>query len=555
MLAARLFLSAGWLLLTALSLRGDDQTQAADVDTLKKAGLKSDGPALLAFFRQRTLSQDQVAQLTDNMRRLGDNAFPVRQQASADLVKAGAAAVPFLQRALTDPDLEVVRRAERCLQEIKHRMETSQVLAAARLLAVRQADRAPEVLLNYLPFADDPVVEEELLATLAVVGFHKGKVDPALSVALTDAMPGRRAAAGYLLGQSTEGGVRARVRPLLTDTDARVRFQAARGLLAGGEKEAVPALLALLTNGPKDLAWQAEDQLGQLAGDQTPRASVGTGTDEERRRSRDAWTTWWSDHGDRLSLEKPDPDKRHLGLTLIVSLTGYKGSGRVWERGPDGKPRWDITDAKGPIDAQMVSTNRVLIAEYNGQRVTERDRQGKILWQYDWSGKQPLGCQRLANGHTVIATIHEIREVDAQGSEVASFFHNSGTILSFQKLRNGHLVYLTYEGILRELDEKGKELMSFRFDRPTEGLVTVEALPGGHYLIPLTAAGRVAEFDAAGKELRHWSMPHATAATRLANGNILACSNKLQRVVEMTPGGSVVWEEQTEGRVFRVRRR
>jgi hypothetical protein len=555
MLAVRLLFSAGWLLVMVPFLRGDDQTQAADVDTLNKAGLKTDGPALLAFFRHRTLSSEQVTQLSDTIRRLGDNAFAARQQASADLVKTGNAAVPFLQRALSDPDLEIVRRAERCLQEIKHRTETSQILAAARLLAIRQPERAAEVLLNYLPFAEDPVIEEEILATLGAVGFREGKVDAALSAALTDAMPGRRAAAAYLLGRSTESATRALVRPLLSDADARVRIQAARGLLVGGDKDAVPALLGLLTDGPKDLAWQAEDQLGQLAGEQTPHASVGTGTDAERRRSRDAWMAWWTDHGDRINLDKPDPDKRPLGPTLIVSFTGYKGSGRLWERGLDGKPRWEITDAQGPIDAHMVSANRVLIAEYNGHRVTERDRQGKVLWQYDCSGKQPLGCQRLANGHTVIATIHEICEVDSQGSQVASVSHNGGTILSFQKLRNGHLVYLTYEGVLRELDELGKELTSFRFDRPTEGLVTVEALPGGHFLIPLTAAGRIAEFDATGKELRHWPMPHATAATRLANGNILACSNKLQRVIEMTPGGKVVWEEQTDGRVFRVRRR
>jgi hypothetical protein len=553
--ATALFLSTGWAILAVLPLRGDDQAQVVDVETLQKAGLKSDGAALLAFFRQRTLSAEQVARLADAVRRLGDNAFTVRQQASADLVKAGSAAVPFLRKALDDPDLEVARRAERCLQDIRHRSETNQILAAARMLVVRLPDRAPEVLLKYLPFAEDPVVEEEILAALAATLVQRGQVATALLAALKDDMPGRRAAAGYLVGRSPDAAQRVKARPLLGDTDARVRFQAARGLLAAGDKEAVPAFLALLTDGPVDLAWQAEDQLGQLAGDQTPSASVGAGSDVERRRCRAAWSDWWREHGALLNLEKPDARNRLLGFTLIVSFTGYKGSGRVWERGADGKTRWEITDAHGPIDAQMISGNRVLIAEYNGHRVTERDRQGKILWQYEWPGKQPLGCQRLPNGNTVIATIHEIREVDSQGTQVAAHFHNNGTILSFQKLRNGHLVYLTYEGILIELDERGKELTTFRFDRPNEGLVTIEALPGGNYLIPLTGAGKVSEFDGTGRELRHWPMPHATAATRLPDGNILACSNKQQRVVEMTPAGKVVWEEQADGRVFRVRRR
>jgi hypothetical protein len=555
MVAVRFVLPAGLVMMAALCLRGDDQTQAADEALLQKAGLKTDGPALLAFFRQRTLSQDRVAQLAATVRRLGDNAFSVRQQASEELVRAGDAAIPFLHKALEDPDLEVVRRSERCLQEIKRRTETSQVLAAARLLTVRQPHGASDVLLNYLPFAEDPGVEEEILATLAVVSFPKGQVEPALVAALKNAMPERRAAAAYLLGRSSEAAHRAMVRPLLTDTDAKVRYQAARGLLAAGEKESVPVLVGLLTEGPLHLAWQAEDQLGQLAGDQTPNVTVGAGSTAERRRCHEAWTIWWSAHGARLDLEKHPPEKRSLGLTLIVSYAGPKGSGRVWERGADGKRRWEITDAQGPIDAQMLSGHRVLIAEYDGHRVTERDPQGQIVWQYRWPDKQPLGCQRLPNGHTLIGTVHEIREVDTAGNQVSSYLHPGGTIFSFQKLRNGHLVFLTHEGVLTELDETGKEFRTFRFERPTEGLVTVEALPGGHYLIPLTAAGKVVEFNSTGKEVRHWPMPHATAATRLPNGHILAGSKHDKRVVEMTPAGKVLWEEQADGPVFRVRRR
>jgi hypothetical protein len=471
------------------------------------------------------------------------------------LVKAGLAAVPFLRQALEDPDREIVRRSERCLQEIRSHSETGLALASVRLLAVRQPAGAVEVLVKYLPFAEDPVIEEEVLTTLAVLGFRKGQVDQALIAALTDPMPARRAAVAFLLGRSSEASHRHQARPLLKDADPRVRFQAARGFLAARDKEAVPALLALLTNGPLDLAWQAEDQLGQLAGEQTPRVTVGAGSSTERRRCCDAWTAWWQKHGSQLDLGKPDAENRSLGLTLIVCFSGYQGTGRVWERGPDGQARWEITDALGPIDAQMLPDNHVLIAEYNGQRVTERDRRGKIVWQYRWPGKQPLGCQRLPNGHTLIATTHEIREVDAAGSLIASFALPASTILSFHKLRNGHLVYLTYEGSLIELDEKGRELKTLRFARPDEGLVTVEVLPGGHYLVPLTVAGRVAEFDGSGKEIRQWPMPHATAATRLPNGHLLACSNKEQRVVEMSAAGKVLWEERVGGRVFRVRQR
>src|SRR5262245_6115291 len=76
--------------------------EEADLErVLTGAGLKTDGEALVTFFRQRTLSSEDRRKLADTIRRLGDEAYEVRRQASADLVAAGAAAVRFLQEALT----------------------------------------------------------------------------------------------------------------------------------------------------------------------------------------------------------------------------------------------------------------------------------------------------------------------------------------------------------------------------------------------------------------------------------------------------------------------
>jgi hypothetical protein len=537
-------------------LGGEDSADAADEAVLRKAGLQTDGPALLAFFRQRTLSQDQLVNLAATVRRLGDASYAIREQASADLAAAGRSALAPLQQALNDPDLEVARRAERCLKHLESARETALILAASRLMGKRRPAGAAEVLLDYLPFADDPPVEDELLSSLRVVGFSEGKAGPVLKAALTDKTPARRAAAALLLGQGDGVEERALVRPLLADADARVRVRAAQGLVGGGDKAAVPALVALLSEAPGDLAWQAEDHLCRLAGDQAPAVSLGAGTDAERRRCRKAWAAWWQRQGADFELAKLDLERRTLGLTLIVAYTGYnRGHGRVWERGRDGQMRWEINDVTGPLDAQLLPGNRVLIAEYNGQRVTERDRTGQVVWEYRWPGQQPLGCQRLRDGHTMIATNSEIREVTAEGKVVAAFADPGSTILSFQKLRNGHLIYLTYQGALTELDQAGKKVKTLTIQRPNEGLVSIEALPGGHYLVPVTAAGKIVELDGDGKQIRHWDMPHATAATRLPNGNVLACSNIGQRVVEFTPAGKVVWEQRVEGRVFRVRYR
>ena len=556
MSAIRIILFAG-LLLTAAAwqcgLRGDEQT-AADEATLRQAGLKTTGPALLEFFRRRTPSDQKRQKLAETVQRLGDRSFRVRAKASADLVAAGQMALPFLRPALTDPDLEIARRAKACVEAIVSGPATVQSLAAARLLAVRRPAGAAEVILAYLPFTDDEGVEDELVTTLGVVGLDRDKADPALVRAVKDGAPARRAAAGLLLGAARDAGLRAAVRPLLADAEPKVRLRAAQGLIDGKDKKAVPVLIALLREARADVSWQAEELLCRIAGDQAPQLSVKAGDDAECRKCQEAWNKWWAAHGRRLDLDRVRLGQRLLGLTLIVVMDGHKGGSAVWECGADGKPRWEITGLQSPIDAQVLAGNRVLIAEYGGRSVTERDLKGKVLWEHKVNS-QPVTCQRLANGNTVIATLQNIVEVTHAGKEIFTHNVSSGMIFSCQKRRDGHLVYVTYEGKLTELDAKGSEVRSFTFEPPQQGLVTVEVLPGNHYLIPLTKSGKVVEFDSGGKVVWQCSASSPNAASRLPNGNTLVCGMSAGRVVEVNRAGKVVWENTFEGRPFRVRRR
>src|SRR4051794_38672380 len=75
--------------------------------TLKDASLGTDSPALIAFFRERTLSHADQDRLAEMVRQLGANDFFTREQASADLIRAGRSALPYLKSALDDPDLEI----------------------------------------------------------------------------------------------------------------------------------------------------------------------------------------------------------------------------------------------------------------------------------------------------------------------------------------------------------------------------------------------------------------------------------------------------------------
>lgn len=100
------------LALSALLLAGF--VPAADPDpelehalgVLKTRSISPDGPELLRFFRERTLTDADRARLADAVRRLADEDFSVREKATAELMRAGRQALTYLREAANDPDLE-----------------------------------------------------------------------------------------------------------------------------------------------------------------------------------------------------------------------------------------------------------------------------------------------------------------------------------------------------------------------------------------------------------------------------------------------------------------
>lgn len=302
----RLLLGILAVTLAAGPAAADDKQAAEDEQLLKQAGVTTDGPGLLEFFKKRTPTEVDAKRVANLIKQLGDGEFQVRQKASADLVELGPAALKELSRFADDSDPEVKRRVRECIEAINQGSRPGLVASAARLLKVRRPDGACAVLLNYLPAADDEI-EEEILGALLVLGVRDGKADAALVEALKDKLPVKRAAAAAVLARAGSTEDRKAVRPLLADADAKVRLRAAMGFLAGRDKDAVPALVALLSEGPAELAQQAEALLGQVAGDKAPKASLGE-DDAARKKCRDAWEAWWKDQGDKLDLAKADPN-------------------------------------------------------------------------------------------------------------------------------------------------------------------------------------------------------------------------------------------------------
>jgi HEAT repeat protein len=527
---------------------------AADEKLLQAAGLKTDGKSLLEFFHRRTLPDEERAKYRAYVKQLGSDIFRQREQAMNELVARGPVVVELLREALKEPDLEVARRAERCIQRIQDKDVAYEVpAAAARLLARQTPDGSVETMLTYLPFADNELVADEARGLLAQLAVKDGKPHPALMAALADKLATRRAAAGEALAKGGGAEQRAQAKELLADADVMVRLRVGLALVYAKEREAVPALIDLLPQVPLQHAWLAEDVLYRIAeGQEPPKISLGNDA-AARTKCRDAWHAWWKEHAAKVDLAKLQESQRLLGHTVVVLLD----LGRIMElAAADNQVRWQVNDLRFPLDVQPLSGDRLLVAEYHGNRVTERDSTGKVLWEKAITG--PLVAQRLPNGNTFIATDSELIEYDRADKEVLHITRNIGErVMKAFKLANGEIACLTSDARIVRLDASGKELHGFNISLGTRlygGRIHMQ--PNGRVLVPHNNENKVVEYDAAGKQVWEVNVEQPVAATRLPNGNTLVTSMLPQRgAVEFDPQGHEVWTYRSTTRVTRAVRR
>jgi hypothetical protein len=527
----------------------DGPSVAEDVKLLSDAKIPTDGGGLLEFFRKRTPSETSQARTQALIRQLGDDSFKNRQQASVDLVAQGPLALPLLREAAKDTDLEVRRRALECIRRIEDTATTAfQIGAAARVLAARKPAGAAEVLLDFLASLEDEAAAEDVGAALAGVAVRDGKPDKVLVAGLTHKSPLRRAAAGAALCRAGVKEQQAAVRKLLSDPDASVRLRIGMALVERKDKDAVPVLIALLADLPREKRWPVEEMLYRLAGERAP--DVAPGEDEAgRRKVRDAWAAWWKKHGPDIDAAKLGDIKATLGLLFVV-IADNTGCTLV-EYGANGKERWKIPRLNNSVDVYILPGNRALIAEYGHSRVMECDFKGKILWEK--KVPSPYAAQRLANGNTFIATQSQLLEVDVKGKELWTMQVQSRAAYKFP---NGQIALMGNDSQYRTYDAARKQIKSVNipFQRGN-AIGGIEFLPGGRILI--ADGNTLKEYDSNGKKVWEVAIQDPDCLQRLPNGNTLVASMGTQRIIEVNRAGKVVWEKKMDngGRPWLARRR
>ena len=539
----------------------DDKTDGVkidklDEDILRRADLSTDGEALRDFLKKRILPESERPEIDRLVRRLGSADYRMREKATLDLLDRGVAALEVLRASAAQSEIETLRRVQNVIQRIHDKDVAPEVPAAAvRVCALRKPAGLTEVLIGYLPFTDNNAVLEEVRAVLVANALKAGKADPLLVSALTDRAAIRRAVAAEALGLAAFADHKDAIRKLLGDPDALVRYRVARTLAFAKERDAIPTLIDTLPDLPLNTAWQAEDFLLMLAAGVSPPETPMGNDKATRNKCKDGWQAWWKTHGAKIGLAKLEDTPKLLGRTLIILLDQSK----IIELGPDNLPRWTIDKVVFPLDVQLIGEDRVLVAEYHGNRVTERDKHGEIKWQKAVIG--PLAAQRLPNGNTFVANDHQLLEFDKDGNEVINInFPDEGRkIMKAMKLANGEIACMMVDARIVRFDAQGKELSSFPIIigmRLFGGRIHVQ--PSGRALVPHNAEGKVAEYDSKGKII--WEVPfeQPIAAVRLANGNTMITSmNPAIGAVEVDRAGVEVWSyrDPSNTRVTRAIRR
>jgi HEAT repeat protein len=531
---------------------------AADVALLKEHKKATDTAGLLALLRKHSLTDMDRRRLQELVGLLGDRSYKKRSEATADLIAAGPASLPFLRSALMNPDAEIVKRAKDCIDAIEKGSRTSVLLSAIRLLVSRAPPEAVKSLLHFVPSADDEALEEAVLQGLCALGVRGERLDPVLVAALENPKPARRAAAAYVLGRIGAREHCDAVRARLRDPDRKTRLRAAQGLLFAKDRSALPVFLDLLgEDSVPELAALAESVLRSVAGEFAPDTPPADGTADERKKARAAWLAWYLDRGSRVDLSRLTYEGAERGLTVICEFDGTaRGKGQVWEFGRDFKPRWKIDGLDGPMDAHMLSSDRVLIAEYYSMRVSERDTKGDVKWEHRVSS-YPIACGRMRNGNIFIATYTNLIEVTREHRVVHDYNRGGdGQIYSAQKLPNGHIIYMTSLGNVVELDgANGRVLHKFNVGYPG-AWCGVEWLSSGRYLVCLMASGKVMEVDTAGRASWEMTVTGAHQTLRLRNGHLMVVCMNNKRLVEVDRARKkIIWDRPMEGRPWRVHRR
>ncbi len=187
-----------------------------------------------------------------------------------------------------------------------------------------------------------------------------------------------------------------------------------------------------------------------------------------------------------------------------------KGPNRMLELDAAGKVVWEHQPPSLAVIFQVLPSGNVLYA-YGGKPtgVREVTRKGVEVWNYVSQCPQVLGCERLANGNTLVAEQGPCRAVEV---------NPQGAVVRVTPLSTSHA---TYHLQVRNIHK----------------------LANGNILAAHEGEGAVREVDVTGKVVWEYTgVENAGDAQRLPNGNTLISCGTQKRILEVTPDKQIAWQ-------------
>jgi len=203
-----------------------------------------------------------------------------------------------------------------------------------------------------------------------------------------------------------------------------------------------------------------------------------------------------------------------------------------------------------PLGIERLAGGHTLIADEGsptslaGGRAIEVDSLGRLVWAYvkcDVPGLHT--ARRLANGNTLLSSSlgDKVIEVNRDGDTVWTDSSNLSYPNEAYRLAGGNTL-ITERDASRIIEVTPQRLVVWSYtnlDGPHNG----NRLANGHTLISDSENNRVVEVDSSGAVVwqyatgLHWPR----SAERLGNGNTLIADSHNQRIIEVDSSGTIVW--------------
>lgn len=132
--------------------------------------LPIDPTDLLKRIRFQTLTKQERLEAEANLDRLSSKVFRDREKAMRELMYANPGVDPLLRARLAAAHPETRRRLDQMLRVQRGRWTPEKAEATLRIVREIRPEGAADVLLDFLPYADDPWIALEAIAGLRALG-------------------------------------------------------------------------------------------------------------------------------------------------------------------------------------------------------------------------------------------------------------------------------------------------------------------------------------------------------------------------------------------------